>query len=117
VVAVEDNSITEFGNKFIRDNFTAATVPAVKLEVPDAGHWSVSDLDGLVDLFAPGCGAAQRQTDGEDFEYLDPEAGRAIAAAYATAFFKANLQDDAKARAYVEAASDSFGVKLAVEHH
>jgi predicted dienelactone hydrolase len=115
VVAVEDNSITEFGNRFIRDNFTAATVPAVKLEIPDAGHWSVSDLDGLVDMFAPGCGAAERQTDGEPFTYLDPDAGRAIAASYATAFFKAKLQHDGLAERYLESASGSFGVKLSVE--
>ncbi len=115
VVAVEDNSITEFGNKFIRDNFTAATVPAVKLEIPDAGHWSVSDLDGLVEAFAPGCGVDERQTDGEPFTYLDPDTGRAIAASYATAFFKAKLQDDSASAAYLEHASGSFGVTLSIE--
>ncbi len=117
LVAVEDNSITEFGNKFIRDNFTNATVPATKIEVPDAGHWSVSDLDGLVDIFAPGCGDAMRQTDDSPFTYLDPATGRAIAASYATAFFAATLRDDAGARAYLEAASPSFGVALQVDHH
>ena len=77
VVAKEDNSITEFGNKFIRDNFTDATVPAYRIEVPDAGHWSVSDLDGLVDIFKAGCGDAVRQTDGTDFTYLDPSSAAA----------------------------------------
>ena len=115
VIAVEDNRITEFGNKFIRDNFTAATVPAVKLEIPDAGHWSVSDLDGLVDAFAPGCGDAERQTDGEPFTYLAPDAGRAIAASYATAFFKAKLLGDPASAGYLEHASGSFGVELSVE--
>ena len=116
VVAIEDNSITEFGNKFIRDNFTAAAVPATKIEIPDAGHWSVSDLDGLVDIFAPGCGDGVRQTDGTDFTYLDPPTGRAIAAAYSTAFFKATLLDDAGAAAYLHTASGSFGVDLDVQH-
>jgi len=116
MVAIEDNSITEFGNKFIRDNYTKATVPAFKVEVPDAGHWSVSDLDGLVDIFAPGCGMAQRQTDGTDFTYLDPPTGRNIAASYATAFFAATLLDDAGARSYVEQASPQFGA-LQVDHH
>jgi predicted dienelactone hydrolase len=115
MVAVEDNSITEFGNKFIRDNFKAATGPAYKIEVADAGHWSVSDLDGLVDIFAPGCGEATRQTDGSDFTYLDPPTGRNIAASYATAFFAATLLDDAGARSYVEQASPSFDVT--VDHH
>jgi dienelactone hydrolase len=115
VVAVEDNSITEFGNKFIRDNFEDATAPAIKLEIPDAGHWSVSDLDGLVDVFAAGCGDGERQTDGKPFTYLDPDAGRGIAASYATAFFKAKLLGDALAERYLGSASSSFGVTLSVE--
>jgi len=116
VVAIEDNSITEFGNKFIRDNFTAATTPATKIEIPDAGHWSVSDLDGLVDIFAPGCGEATRQTDGSDFTYLDPPTGRAIAASYATAFFEATLLGSAGAESYLQSASPTFGT-LDVQHH
>jgi predicted dienelactone hydrolase len=117
VVAVEDNSITELGNGFIRKNFTAATVPAYKLEIADAGHWSVSDLDGLVTGFKPGCGDATRQTDDTPFTYLDPPTGREIAASYATAFFKSVLLDDAGARAYLEAASPTFDGKVDVAHH
>lgn len=119
VVAKEDNSITELGNGFIRDNFTAATeIPATKVEIPDAGHWSVSDLDGLVDIFAPGCGSGVRQTDGKsEFDYLDPDTGRNIAASYATAFFRATLEDDAAARAYLDQPSASFGVELDVQSH
>lgn len=115
MVAVEDNSITEFGNKFIRDNFTAATNTAYKIEVTDAGHWSVSDLDGLVDIFAPGCGAGTRQTDGSDFTYLEPTTGRNVAASYVTAFFKSTLLADAGARSYAEQASPDF--KVTVDHH
>jgi dienelactone hydrolase len=112
VVAAEDNSITELGNNFIRDNFDAAPGEAYKLEIADAGHWSVSDLAGLVPAFAAGCGDGIRQTDDQPFTYLDPPTGRAIAAAYATAFFKGALLDDAGARAYVGTASTSFGVTL-----
>jgi dienelactone hydrolase len=101
LVAVEDNSITEFGNRFIRDNYDDAPGAAWKLEVADAGHWSVSDLVGLVDLFAPGCGEGTRQTDDTPFSYLDPATGRSITASYVTAFFRATLQDDAGARAYL----------------
>jgi len=117
VVAIEDNSITEFGNKFIRDNFSAANDPATKIEIPDAGHWSVSDLDGLVDIFAPGCGDAMRQTDGTNFTYLDPPTGRDIAASYATAFFDANLRGSEGAKSYLNSASASFGVALDVQSH
>lgn len=86
---------------------------AWKIEVADAGHWSVSDLAGLTSMFAPGCGEGIRQTDGADFSYLDPAVGREVTAAYVTAFFRATLEDDAGARAYLNAASSG----VAVEHH
>lgn len=113
LVAREDNSITELGNTLVRANFRDAPGPAWKLEVPDAGHWSVSDLDGLVGAFAPGCGDGVRQTDGTPFTYLAPETGRALTAAYAAAFFRATLDGDEGARAYLESAA--FGVLA--EHH
>jgi predicted dienelactone hydrolase len=107
VVAKEDNSITELGNKLIRDNnYAAATVPAWKVEVADAGHWSFSDVDGLADIFMAGCGQGTRQTDGTAFTYLDPPAGRALAASFVTAFFEANLLGEAGARAYLDARAD-----------
>lgn len=102
LVAREDNSITEFGNKLIRDNFTAAPDRAWKLEVADAGHWSVSDLDGLIPAFDKGCGAGKRQDDGSAFLYLDPELGRSITASYVTAFFRATLEGDEGAAAYLD---------------
>jgi len=108
IVAEEDNSITEFGNTLIRNNFRDAPGEVWKYEVPDAGHWSVSDEGGLLPIFAPGCGPGKRQTDGSDFTYLEPETGRALTAAYVTAFFKATLLGDAGARSYLDTAS--FGV-------
>jgi predicted dienelactone hydrolase len=104
VVAREDNSITELGNKLLRGNFTDAAVPAWKLEVADAGHWSFSDMNGAADVLMAGCGSATRQTDGTDFAYLDPPTGRALAAAYVTAFFRATLRGDDGARAYLDSA-------------
>jgi dienelactone hydrolase len=103
LVAREDNSITELGNDWIRDNFAEATAPVWKIEVNDAGHWSFSDLVGL-EPFPAGCGAGVRQTDSTDFTYLDAATGRGIAAAYVTAFFRAHLADDAGARAYLTSA-------------
>lgn len=103
LVAVEDNSITEIGNNIMRDNFAMAPGPAWKAEVADAGHWSISDLAGLTPGFAAGCGDGTRQTDGLPFSYLDAATGRQIAAAYTTAFFRAYLDDDAAARAYLDA--------------
>lgn len=101
LLAQEDNSITELGNGFIRSNFAEATAGAWKAEVADAGHWSVSDLVGVTPGFAPGCGDGTRQTDGAPFTYLPAATGRAITAAYTTAFFRAHLEEDAGARAYL----------------
>ncbi len=103
LVAAEDNSITELGNQFIRDNYDAAGGAAYKIEVADAGHWSVSDVVGATAGFMAGCGAGTRQTDGQPFSYLDPATGRALSAAYVTAFFKATLMADAGAQAYLTA--------------
>ncbi len=114
LVAREDNSISELGNELIRGNFMRATGGSWKLEVADAGHWSVSDLVGLVPAFAPGCGAGTRQTDGQTFTYLDADSGRDIAASYVTAFFKATLGGDAGAQAYLETAHPAGTVT--VEH-
>lgn len=103
LVATEDNSITELGNTLIRNNFDAAGGPAFKVEVKDAGHWSVSDLLGVVPGFMPGCGQGTRQTDGQAFSYVAPATGRGLAMAYVTAFFKANLRHDEGAAAYLTA--------------
>lgn len=115
LVAKEDNSITEFGNKFIRDNFKAAPGEAWKIEVADAGHWSVSDLAGLTMMFAPGCGAGVRQTDDRPFTYVDPVKGRNLTASYVTAFFRATLENDEGARAYLD--GEFFDGLVDVEYH
>jgi dienelactone hydrolase len=101
MLAREDNSITEIGNGFIRTNYDKAAAGAWKIEIADAGHWSVSDVVGAIPGFAPGCKAGTRQSDGTAFTYLDAATGRGIAASYATAFFEAYLQDNAGARAYL----------------
>ena len=108
VLAVEDNSITQFGNTLIENNYRDAPDKVWKFEVPDAGHWSVSDINGLTDDFKPGCGDATRMSDGSNFTYLDPSTGRQIAASYVTAYFKSTLQGDAGATAYLDDAH--FGV-------
>jgi dienelactone hydrolase len=116
LVAREDNSISEFGNDFIRDNYDAAAKAAWKYEIADAGHWSVSDEVGLVDNFDAGCGMDERQTDGAPFTYLGPTTGRAITSAYVTAFFRATLDDDAGARAYLARGFPDDEIVAAAHH-
>jgi predicted dienelactone hydrolase len=102
LLAKEDNSITELGNGLIRTNVEEARADKWLYEVADAGHWSFSDLCALTPSFDAGCGAGSRQTDGEDFTYLDNATARALAAAYVTAFMTAELHADPKARTYLD---------------
>lgn len=111
-VAVEDNSITEFGNMAIRTNFTMATTPVWKLEFADTGHFGPSDLAGLSEYFAAGCGDGVRQTDGEPFTYLDPFVVRELAAGRIAAFFGLYLLDDADARAQLEAPDAALDIDV-----
>jgi dienelactone hydrolase len=103
IVAVEDNSITEFGNMAIRQNFMDAVAPAWKIEFADTGHFAYSDLAGLSDYFAAGCGPGVRQTDGTPFEYADPFVVRELTAARITSFFALHLLGDDDALAQLEA--------------
>lgn len=112
LLAEEDNSIGSIGNAFIEQNFADANPPAYELDVADAGHWSVTDICGVVPDFDAGCTTEDaRQTNGEDFVYADPRAVRGIAASYVTAFFLATLEDDAAALDYVRGAHPAGRVK------
>jgi dienelactone hydrolase len=109
-VAVEDNSITEFGNAAIRSNFEAAVAPVWKLEFADTGHFGFSDLAGLSDYFAAGCGDGLRQTTGEPFTYADPFVVRSLAAGRIAAFFALHLLDDDAAAVQLEAPDDLLDI-------
>lgn len=111
-VAVEDNSITEFGNMAIRQNFSDANSPIWKLEFADTGHFGFSDLAGLSDYFAAGCGDGVRQTDGTDFSYADPFEVRALAAGRIAAFFALHLLGDEDALAQLEADDPLLDVQM-----
>ena len=100
MVAQEDNSIGEIGNVIARANYDAAASPSWKIEIADAGHWSFSDIAGIVPAFLPGCGDGERQTvPGEPFTYIDIALARDLTASYGTRFFAAHLLGDARALA------------------
>ncbi|MEO7096610.1 MAG: dienelactone hydrolase family protein [Polyangiales bacterium] len=95
LLAQEDNSISEIGNNLIRNDFKTMTTKSWLAEVADAGHWSFSDICGLHPSFTAGCGQAQRQTDTYyEFNYLQNEGARALAASYAVAYFLGQLTGD-----------------------
>ena len=98
----EDNSIGTIGNFVIAQNFMQTTAPGWLAQVANGEHWSVSDICGLTPLFPAGCTLpAIRQTNNEPFTPIDINQSRGIAAAYVTAFFMAEIEQDADALAYV----------------
>lgn len=115
MLAQEDNSILEVGNNLLRGNFAAANPPVWLVEFADAGHWSFSDICGLVPAFDPGCGEGVRQTrPGAPFTYLDNVLARGTAAAYAARFFAAQLRDEAAADAALDVAEPEGTVTVSV---
>jgi dienelactone hydrolase len=103
LLAREDNSITELGNRFIRNNHGAAASPSWLVELADAGHWSPSDLCGLTTEFAAGCGDGRRMTGRAPFTYVEGGAARRTTAALVTAFFASVLTADARGLSYLNA--------------
>jgi len=95
LLAREDNSIGDIGNRLMRNEQNRVTTPSWMVEVDDAGHWSFSDIAGLDPMFAAGCGTGMRQAMPEEsFEYVDPVIARGVAADTATAFFAIHLLGD-----------------------
>ncbi len=113
LLAIEDNSIGALGNTFLNNNFNDIAGPAIKLDMADAGHWSVSDLCGLVDAFGPGCGEDTRQTDGSMFSYVSADVGRSITASWAVALFRAVLHNDPGAAAWLNTTPGDDQVEIA----
>lgn len=112
-LAEEDNSITVLGNQLIQDNFATYPAAARLVSVKDAGHWSFSDICGLIPMFAPGCGTGTRQTDTtQTFTYLPNETGRSIARSYTSAFFRSELTDDPDAAAILSTAAPADVVTI-----
>lgn len=115
LLAQEDNAILEVGNNFMRSNFDEANPPVWLVEFADAGHWSFSDVCGLVPEFDPGCGEGERQTDpGTPFTYLDNELARDVTATHAARFFAARLRDEAAADAALDVADPAEIVTVSV---
>ena len=116
LLAREDNSITEVGNIALRNNYTHYPAEAWLVEVVDAGHYSFSDLCGLVKGFKAGCGNDTRQTSVDvPFTYLDNQVGRNIAKGYTLAYFGRELVNDAVAAEYLKLPTPRQYVTI--EHH
>lgn len=94
LVATEDNSVGLAGNIITRNNFEDANPPAYKLEVIDAGHWSVTNIARIGEAYEAGCGDGLRQQSDEPFTYASIERVNALTATFVTVFFAAHLNGD-----------------------
>jgi predicted dienelactone hydrolase len=115
VLAEEDNSIMEIGNEWIRNNAAAANPPVWRVDIADAGHWSVSDLCGLTEAFFAGCGADTRHSEGragESFEYVSVARGIEVVQRYLATFFLGHLTQNPEALALLEAPPEEEGVTV-----
>jgi dienelactone hydrolase len=115
VLAEEDNSIYEFGNNFLRSNYDEANPPVWRVDIADAGHWSLSDLCGLTSTFSAGCGSGTRHSvgrEGEAFDFIPVTRGIELTQRYLTAFFLAHLDDREDAFARLETALEDSGVSV-----
>ncbi|MES2639529.1 MAG: hypothetical protein V4850_08585 [Myxococcota bacterium] len=108
----EDHSVGAAGNLLIEANHDELGGPAWLARLPDGGHWSVSDLCGVIEGFLPGCGEDTRQDGGAPFTYVPADDGRAAAAALAAAFFAATLDGDAAAEAWLATPDTRAGVSV-----
>ena len=102
IEATEDNSIGEAGNLFIQDNFENANTPAYKLDIVDAGHWSVTNIAEITEDYKPGCGDDLRQTNGEAFTYVPVDEANDYTASFVAAFFESQLLSDPDALELLE---------------
>ena len=102
IEATEDNSIGVIGNEFLRDNFENANTPAYKLDLVDAGHWSVTNIAEITPDYKPGCGDDVRQTNGEPFTYVSVDEANDHTATFVTAFFAGHLLLDPTALELLE---------------
>ncbi len=113
LVAREDHSINEAGNQQMRAQASSAPPPAWIGEVTDAGHWSFSDVPGLVPAFKAGCGAAKSQVPPYGaFDYLPAAEARAEGSRWVVAFFEAFLKSDEAAAAALASARPLTAVTL-----
>ena len=115
VLAEEDNSVQELGNTLLRANYEDANPPAWRVDLADAGHWSVSDLCGLTAQLSAGCGAGVRHSPGragEPLDFIAVERGIQLTQDYLTAFFLAQLNERSDALQLLSPAAAGEGVQV-----
>lgn len=87
--ASEDNSLPTIVNDLIKSDYESYARQAWLLEVADAGHWSFTDIPGILPALSAGCGTAMRQTRPlARFDYLEPAVGRELTVRYVAAFLE-----------------------------
>ena len=100
----------------IRSNFEHSPAPAWLATVQDAGHYSVTNLCGITDLYNNGCGPGQRVENLlERFTYLNIDLATNLTAELVTTFFEEQLLGSART-SYAEIVSHHASVLSVAKH-
>ena len=98
---VEDNSIGTLGNDFLLANFDELPGPGWLMQIADAGHFSLTDIAWLRPELSAGCGAATSMTTQKPMVYPAPVEVREVVATALAAFFRATLNGEESAAAWM----------------
>lgn len=100
-IATEDATINAQGNAGARAYFERTDTPKYLVEMPDAGHYSFSDMYQINPAWGDGVGEGERITNGEPITYLGMERVHRLTNGYTTAFFGKHLKDEARYAEYL----------------
>lgn len=98
VLAQEDRLALLGINDILLDNFRNYPARAWLATLADAGHYSVTNLCGIVDAYADGCGPGQRVANlFESFTYLNLDYATDLTAQLVRSFFERELNGESSA--------------------
>ena len=99
MIGLEDKTVGDPYNAWIKGVYRDSPPPKFLLEFPDGGHYTFTDACGMAPtLFGTGdgCGEGKRFQDDSPFMYIDFQLAQTILHAYVTAFLDYTLKMDAR---------------------
>lgn len=113
-LAVEDDTIGADGNKRMKEYYESAAGPKYLVTVPDAGHYSFTEMYRFNPNFGDGVGTGTRITKEEPVTYVTMDQIFPVLNAYSTAFLGKFLRGEDAYDAYL--AENHAPDIIAVEH-
>jgi len=99
MIGLEDRTVGDPYNDWIRDVYAHSPAPKFLIEFPDGGHYTFTDACGIAPtLFGSGdgCGPGTRIEDGSPFVFVDYLRALTVQNAYMLAFLEYTLNRDAR---------------------